>query len=198
LRRRAQNDIIASESDIMPSGRFILRIPPELHAEIAAQAREAGLSLNAWCARRLAQPVHPGPEEPGAEAVIRRAIEVAGEGLVGVVVYGSWARGEARPGSDIDLAIVLDPEVSPTRALYRAWDEAPPAWDDRVVEPHFVALPAPDAVLGGLWAELALDGWILYERGLDLSRRLVRIRHDLVSGRIVRRVVHGQPYWSAA
>jgi len=34
--------------------------------------------------------------------------EVYGERLKNVVLYGSWARGDAHPESDIDLIVVLD------------------------------------------------------------------------------------------
>jgi predicted HicB family RNase H-like nuclease len=35
------------------SGRFILRVPPELHREISREAGKAGLSLNAWITSSL-------------------------------------------------------------------------------------------------------------------------------------------------
>ena len=35
------------------SGKVMLRIPPELHAEIAMQAEASGLSLNQWATKRL-------------------------------------------------------------------------------------------------------------------------------------------------
>lgn len=35
----------------------------------------------------------------------------------------------------------------------------------------------------------------LYDRGFTLARRLARLRRDIAEGRIVRREVHGQPYW---
>lgn len=35
------------------SGRFIVRVPPELHRELATQAAEAGISLNRLIAHRL-------------------------------------------------------------------------------------------------------------------------------------------------
>ena len=40
------------------------------------------------------------------------------ERLLGVLLYGSWGRGEARPGSDIDLCIVV-PQASGRAALWR-------------------------------------------------------------------------------
>jgi hypothetical protein len=48
----------------------------------------------------------------------------------------------------------------------------------------------------GLWAEAAIDGIVLFERGTQVSARLAQARRDIVAGRLVRRVVHGQPYWA--
>ncbi len=36
------------------SGRIMLRVPPELHAQVAVQAEIHGLSLNQWAMERLA------------------------------------------------------------------------------------------------------------------------------------------------
>jgi hypothetical protein len=54
------------------------------------------------------------------------------------------------------------------------------------------------ARLSGLWAEAAVDGVVLYDRDLSVSRRLVEVRNRIVAGEIVRRRVHGQPYWVEA
>lgn len=35
------------------SGRIMLRVPPELHAQVAMQAEANGLSLNQWAMERL-------------------------------------------------------------------------------------------------------------------------------------------------
>jgi hypothetical protein len=47
-----------------------------------------------------------------------------------------------------------------------------------------------------MWAEVAIDGIVLFERGLRLTEHLVRVRRDIAAGRLVRRMVHGQPYWT--
>ena len=40
---------------------------------------------------------------------LRRAVaEAYGQGLRGIVLYGSWARGEATEESDIDVLVVLE------------------------------------------------------------------------------------------
>jgi len=179
-----------------PSGRFVLRIGPGLHAALRAAAIESELSLNEYCARKLAVPVAnvSGP----ATSVVERAAELAGTSLVAVTAFGSWARGELTESSDVDLLIVLDHTTPISRGLYREWDRSPMSWDHHLVEPHFVHLPAPDAPVSSVWAEVAVDGVILFDRDLVVSRLLVRIRQDIAAGRIVRRVIHGQPYWVEA
>ena len=143
-------------------------------------------------------PVINGGAFAGASAVIKRAAAVVGEALIAVVAFGSWARGELADSSDIDILIVVDPDVPLSRSLYRRWDEEPLRWEGHPVEPHFVHLPALDGVPSGLWAEIALDGIVLYERDPRLSQRLVGVRRLQAAGRLRRRTAHGQPYWVEA
>lgn len=179
-----------------PSGRFVLRIDPGLHQTLREAAEVAGLSLNEYCARKLAL---PGENVTGvAAAVVQRAASLLGKSLVGVAAFGSWARGQLTESSDVDLLIILDEEIPIGRGLYRQWDVAPLSWDGHPVEPHFVHLPPPDAHLSSVWAEVAVDGVVLFERELVVSRRLVEIREKIAAGRIVRRTVHGQAYWVEA
>lgn len=186
----------ASNRSQRPSGRFVLRISPGLHAALRAAAAEVKMSLNDYCARKLAAPVGDLASFGGAMAAVERAAELFAGDLIGVVAFGSWAREELADGSDIDLLVVLENETPLTRELYRRWDEEPIEWGGRTVEPHFVHLPAADEPPGGIWAEVALDGIVLFERGLKLSAHLARVRRQIASGRLVRRLVHGQPYWA--
>jgi predicted nucleotidyltransferase len=118
-----------------------------------------------------------------------------GDDLVGVIVHGSFARGELAAGSDVDLLVVIADRVPITRALYRDWDGAVPAWNGREVDLHFVHLPASADGVSGSWAEAAVCGIVLYDRDLAVSRRLIAIRERIASGALVRRMSQGQPYW---
>jgi predicted nucleotidyltransferase len=178
-----------------PSGRFVLRIEPGLHATLRAAAAALNVSLNEYCERKLALPIGSSSALSPAHALVERAAAWLGGDLIGVVAFGSWARGEAGPSSDVDALIVVDAPRRVTRSLYREWDEAPLSWHEHPVEPHFVHLPDP-ANVGTLWAEAAIDGIVLFERTLEVSRALADIRRQIVAGKLVRKLLHGQPYWS--
>lgn len=130
--------------------------------------------------------------------IVQRAAALFGERLTAVLLSGSVARGDAEASSDFDVLVVVGLSVGLTRSLYRRWDEAPVTWEGCTIDPHFAHQPDFDAPPSGLWAEFALDGIVLFERGLVLSRALVRIRREILAGRLERRVVHRQPYLAAA
>jgi hypothetical protein len=176
------------------SGRFVLRLEPGLHAALQAAAKLVGLSLNEYCARKLSAPIGAVQLGPAA-ALVQRAADIHGADLVGLVAFGSWARGEAGPQSDVDVLVVLDAQRPLTRSLYQAWDEATLAWEAHAVQTHLVHLPEAGAA-GTVWAEAAIDGIVLFERELSISRRLSVVRRDIAEGRLVRRTIHGQPYWA--
>jgi hypothetical protein len=184
-----------TRSKLAASGRFVLRIDPGLHALLRGAARDQGVSLNDYCSKKLTVPVGNVSALGGLGDAVGRASRLLGEDLVGVAVFGSWARGEMVDGSDVDLLIVVEGGVRLGRRLYRMWDEIPLVWGGRTLEPQFVHLPEPEEIVAGIWGEVAIDGIVLFERGLRLSTRLVGVRKDILAGRIVRRTAHGQPYW---
>lgn len=59
----------------------------------------------------------PADPHQVAAAVAADLRQLYGERLVTVVLYGSQARGDAHPDSDIDLAVVLDEVISPWKEL---------------------------------------------------------------------------------
>ena len=174
----------------------MLRISPGLHAALRAAALGTGVSLNEYCARKLAA-TDPGVPDAALEAV-ERATEIFGKDLLGVLLYGSWARDELSAGSDVDLLVVLDSGVAITRELYRTWDTSPIAWGAHAIEPHFVHPPEPHGRISGTWAEAAVEGVVAFERTGELSRLLVAVRRRILAGKLVRRRAQGQPYWVEA
>ena len=63
-----------------PSGRLLLRMPAELHAELARAAEREGMSLNAFITGSLASRIGwgdaPAPPEPTAERRNRTVLAV--------------------------------------------------------------------------------------------------------------------------
>lgn len=169
-------------------------MPPTLHDTLRSAARAAGLSLNEYCVRRL---VTGSVVHENAAVLVSRAAAVVGDALAAVVLHGSWVRGDAGSGSDVDAVIVIDRTVPLRRSLYRKWDEQSVTWSHRPVDPHFVHLPA-GARLSGLWAEIATHGLIVFDRDGDLGACLARVRGAIADGRLRRRTAHGQPYWTEA
>jgi predicted nucleotidyltransferase len=178
------------------SGYFVLRIPPGLHGALREAARGVGVSLNEYCTRKLAAPVGGLAAVADAAAAVSRAATLFGDDLVAVAAFGSWVREEATDTSDVDVLVIVEPEVELTRDLYRRWDASPLRWAGRPVDSHFAHLPEPDVTVAGIWGELAIEGVVLFERDLRLSARLIRVRRDIAAGRIRRRTAHGQPYWT--
>jgi len=187
---------MTSNANSSCSGRFVLRIDPGLHGALRKAARAAGVSLNEYCARKLVTPSSDFAGLDLATDAVRRASAVVGDSLIGLMVFGSWARGELHDQSDVDLLVIVEDGAELSRDLYLSWDDGPIRWRGRRVEPHFVHLPEPTRTLVGLWAEVAIDGIILFTRDLRLPSLLAGVRRDIAAGRIIRRVVHGQPYWT--
>ncbi len=170
----------------------MLRLPPALHALVREQASARGQSLNEYCVAVLEAAVSGAPDrQPEWMAWLEAEF---GRDLVGVILFGSTARGTQRPGSDVDLLVVLEPRAAITRDLYRRWDSA--AGSSNAVEtPHFVSLPAAVEDSGGIWYEAAMDGIVLRDSRQRLARLLSRIRRAAAAGLIRREEAHGHPYW---
>ncbi len=179
--------------------RVLLRLPTILHRTLAEAATGEGLSFNEYCIRKLAD---PAPTAGMAASVLRaRVVDAAralhGDQLVGVVVIGSWARAEATATSDVDVLIVVDPALPLTRALYRTWDGSAPDVPERPLDVHFTHPHVLGALPGAVWCEAAVDGLVWFDRDGRIAAALADVRRAIAHGRVVRAVVHGQPYWKA-
>ena len=191
----AMSDTTTPSATARASGRFVLRLDSGLHAALRAAARDAGLSLNEYCVRKLAAPLGNLAELGETTAIVQRAAALHGDRLLAVAAFGSWVRGEHRRGSDVDVLVVLDPGLALRRRLYDAWDEEPLTVGGLPVQAHLVHPPDDPHRAGGLWAEVALDGVVLFERRLVLSRLLARVRRGILAGQVVRREAGGRTYW---
>lgn len=187
-----------STATAIQSGRFLLRVRPHVHARLQAEARHRDLSLNEYCARRLSVPGPAALIDEAAGAAVDRALAQFSEKLVGVILFGSHARGDAASASDVDILVVVDSSIPLSRDLYRQWDAKTRGRASARIDPHFVRLLADVRTMPGAWCEAAIDGVVLFERDGAVTRHLAAVRGDIASGRLMRRLVHGQPYWTVA
>lgn len=181
------------------SGKFVIRVGSALHARLAAEASDLGLSLNEHCVRRLEG---EQPESRFARLGLdRRFVESVMSAFptkpLAIALFGSFARDEQTERSDIDLLVVFDSDVPIERALYRFFDDRIDiSGFAHLPNPHLVSLPKDVSACGGIWLEVAQEGIVLYEDGVRVSSFLREIRGAIAAGRFVRRVAHGHPYWA--
>lgn len=188
---------------------LILRIPSALHRQLKHDARWAETSLNKHCLRLLSGGT-TGSLERGsgltpsftADISLRtdalqdlsaRVADMLGEEIDGLVLFGSLARGQESASSDVDLLIILNKSVALDRDVYSRWRFG--KFSGREIAPLFVQIPADGERIGGLWFEVALDGIVLFDRGLHVTRFLSRVRNLIASGRVRMKITHGHPYW---
>lgn len=186
-----------------PSGKFVLRLPQELHARLQREARRANESLNQTCANLIIT----GLSQKGSEPALLRPVPptlVQGiqrewkSNLLGILLFGSAARGETTQSSDVDLLIVFKQSAPIRRELYQTWDQLLARLQlgkPNLYSPQFVSLPEDFRKAGGLWLEVALDGIILWEQDVQISHFFGRIRTMIAEGTVKRKLTHGHPYW---
>lgn len=108
------------------SGKFVLRANPRLHSDLARQARAQGLSLNEICLQKLSGfsllPGKANQSDSPWSTLIAAARDHWKQKLKGILLFGSYARSEHGPTSDIDILFVLNSEEKIDRQLYRDFD----------------------------------------------------------------------------
>ena len=91
----------------MPDTQIAFRSSPEVRARLRALARRRGCTMQAMLAELCDRALAGEGDTPTLAGVIRRLRQHQGElerlGIRQLYVYGSVARGEARPWSDVDL-----------------------------------------------------------------------------------------------
>ncbi len=175
------------------SGRFVVRINPDLHRQLVEDGRRTNQSLNAVCVERLSRVTDLTSDYLAAWRV------PYGTDLVGIVLFGSVARGEARADSDADVLFVLRSARAPVRSDYHAFDALPHAvrrFQGHEVSPHVVRLPFSPLEVGSLWLEVALDGVVLWEEERLVSETLRALRLLMANGDVRRNEAGGHSYWT--
>lgn len=123
------------------------------------------------------------------QEVIAALKQVLQERLIGVVLFGSRARGDAGQLSDWDLLVIA--RDLPERAFARhLWlkDALPANWRARVA--ILAKTPAEfEAALAAIYLDIALDGVVLFDTDGYLTSHLTRLR-QLIETRGLRRETH--------
>jgi predicted nucleotidyltransferase len=84
-----------------------------------------------------------------------------------VILFGSTARGEARPDSDIDLLVIVDDDTPPEKLTFCAGYEARQSYSDGsadVIPCRTATFQAKSRIAGTIPYEAARDGVIVYEK----------------------------------
>lgn len=174
-------------------GKLLLRLPLRLHESLRLEASVTEKSLNALIVEKLARPFpsHALMSDP-LSALVGELLAASGNGLVGIALFGSSARGEVTQRSSMEVLVALDESDTLGPALTRKWRETEREVAGQRAEIEFAPIPRLESGVSGFWAEVALDGIVLFERDFRLSRSLAGIRRHIASGRMVRRVVQDQ------
>lgn len=173
--------------------RILLRLPTSLHRSVKGRAAQTGVSVNAVLVQAIEDGLSMGPEHQWVPVILETAKAQLGEKFLGLLLYGSKARGDAYKQSDTDLLLVVEPSVHIERSLYREWDKRLP----ENLSLNIAHLPKRASEAGSLWLECALDAKILHDPSGRLRTRLSEIRDLILSGSFVRKTTHGQGYWLA-
>jgi len=117
--------------------------------------------------------------------VLNNAVEMLkkryGDELVSVVFYGSWARGEQKERSDLDLLVVLEGPfnfVAKRREVYHLLSQVQAGVE---ISPLVMERKEMEK-LQPIHFELSADGFILYDRAGFMSKILEKV------GRIIRTI----------
>lgn len=134
-----------------------------------------------------------------------KAKEVLGDRLVSVALFGSVARGQAGPGSDIDLFVVLQESPSGMLSRRRLLDpvresltpELERFWKQGIYV-DFVEVIRTRSEAGEyhpLYLDMSQEAILLYDRDRFLETLLVMVKEQLEREGAVRIVMGNFRYW---
>jgi len=139
-----------------------------------------------------------------AEAIVQKLRECAselekllGDELVGLVLFGSWARGEAREDSDVDVFVVLkslrgvEARAAVYKVVSRSVGRAATLVDARADE-----LFGEELELTPLLLNILVDGIVVYDRTGKLAELAAKARRLVEAEGLVRyRTPDGKYGW---
>ncbi len=171
--------------------KILLRLPAHLHDAVRARAKVMNVSINSLLERYITRGVQGAYNEHAYSEIVEIAQQEFGPKFLGLLLFGSRARGDAHDTSDTDILMVVDSVTTIDRSTYRRWDNRLP--DDLSLQ--IAHLPASASDASSLWLECALDGRILHDPTGRIASFLRQAREYITSGNVVRRTTHGQGFW---
>ena len=126
-----------------PSGRFLLRADPELHAALKRRARRAGLSLNQYCIRVLAQPAEGTDEE--LVAASERALSLLGDARDAASMTVELARSRTADDDGAEEGVAEEEASKSAATLSTDQPAATPSTDEPAAAPAEDQTAAPSA-----------------------------------------------------
>lgn len=142
-------------------------IPIEMYDQLVAEREDRSQAAGAPH-EKVEQDVSGGEERPAAAEMLPVIIDriVSGFQPERIILFGSHARGDAKPYSDIDLLVVL-PEVTDKRkaavAIRRVLADLPAFTDIVVTTPEEIARRG--TLVGDVLRPALREGRVIYERG---------------------------------
>lgn len=169
------------------SGKFVLRIDPSLHEKLSIQAMAKNLSLNQVISNTLINTQN----EIIKNDYTQKIINIFKDEIVGIILFGSYARSEETKDSDIDILIFT--KSKPDRSFYNKFDNI--FQDSENLSPHFAQYKNDIMTYGSLVFEVSLDGLILFDDCNKTHKLLSKIRKEIAHGHLKRKTSYGHPYW---
>ena len=187
---------------------FLLRLPEDRFKKLKKVAKNSGVSINEYLNSLLdrTSPPFSHIEGSGLEVLDKELFNLIKKSsffsnLIGIILFGSIAKGLESDSSDCDLLFVLSHETKITRSLYSKWDDEVGDQINHLtskgkeISPHFVNLPNDLNDVHSLWLEVAISGIVLWKNGSEIETLLQKIKQAVASGQFQRKSTHGQPYW---
>jgi predicted nucleotidyltransferase len=174
--------------------RFLLRLDPEVYRGLTRLSKTQNVSMNALCSRFIEDGLRAGDLNQKWMKEIVSAYQ--DDELLALILFGSQARGEATATSDLDLLLVFSAATKITRSLYRKFESVLESHPDQSrTSIHCARIPEDVKSVSGFWFEIALDGKVLWKKNDEIDIYLSKVKSAICSGKYVRKMSSGQPYW---
>lgn len=131
------------------------------------------------------------------DALLKSLQRALGDDLIGVVLYGSHARGNPHPDSDVDLLVIARglPESRYERAKWFGQVVAQSDYLGPRVSMLGKTCEEFEGYFPSLYLDIGLDGIILFDRGAYTASKMARIRELIAEAGLVRKAIDGEMLW---